>query len=144
MSLLDLARQALHASQTGDTETLDRMVSEDFHFLGVAPQPLSKQGFLGFVQALHTAFPDFTFHETTASASGDTATIKHTITGTHTGTFQVPGLPPIPATGKQIALPEGATTFTFKEGKAIQCLDEPASDSGLPSILRQLGVQVPV
>src|SRR5215472_6173915 len=112
MSHLDLARQVLHLCETGDTDTLNRMVSEDFQFLGVAPQPPSKQEFLEFIRSLHSAFPDFTFHETTVSASDNTATIKHTITATHTGTlrpFNVTELPSIPATGKKITMPEGAT-----------------------------------
>src|SRR5215813_12768538 len=102
MNHLDLARQVLRLCETGDTDTLNQMVSEDFQFLGVAPQPLSKQEFLEFIRLLHSAFPDFTFHETTASASGNTATIKHTITATHTGTltpYKVPELPSVPATG---------------------------------------------
>lgn len=146
MSHLDLAREVLHLCATGDTDALNQMVSEDFQFLGVASQPLRKQEFLEFIRSLHSAFPDFTFHETTASASGNTATIKHTITATHTGTlrpFKVPELPSIPATGKKITMPEGATTFMFKDGKAIQGLSEPGPNSGLPGILRQLDVQMP-
>lgn len=146
MSHLDLARQVLYLCAIGDTETLNRLVSEDFQFLGVAPQPLRKHEFLEFIRSLHSTFPDFTFHETSASASSNTATIKHTITATHTGTlrpFKAPGLPSVPATGKKITLPEGATTFTFKEGKAIKGLSEPGPNSGLPGILRQLEVQLP-
>ena len=95
-----------HASEAGDQATLNGMVMDDFQFLGVTPQPLGKAEFLGFIESLHTAFPDFKFNETSASESGDTATIKHKITGTHTGTFNIPGMPPIPATGKSFALPE--------------------------------------
>jgi len=146
MSHLDLARQILHLCGTGDTDTLNRMVSEDFQFLGLTPQPLSKQEFLEFIRLLHSAFPDFTFHETIASASGNTATIMHTITATHTGTlrpFNAPELPSISATGKKITMPEGATTFTFQDGRAIKGLSEPGPNSGLLGILRQLDVQLP-
>lgn len=143
MSNLDFARQALHASAAGDTATLSNLLSDDFQFIGATPQPMDKLGFFAFVQALHTAFADFTFHETSASENDDTAAIRHTISGTHTGTFNVPGLPPIPATGRKFTLPEGVSIFTFKDGKATQCLDQAAPDSGLPSILRQLGVQLP-
>lgn len=143
MSNLDLARKALHASEAGDIATITSMVTDDFQFLGVTPQALGKAEFLGFIQSLHTAFPDFKFNETSASESGDTATIKHKITGTHTGTFNVPGLPPIPATGKKFALPEETSVFTFQGSKVSKYTAHPAPDGGLPGILKQLGVEMP-
>lgn len=138
MGSLDLARKALQASEAGDVATLSGMVADDFQFLGVTPQPLGKQEFLGFIQALHAAFPDFKFNETSASESGDTATIKHKISGTHTGTFNVPGMPPIPASGKKFQLPEETSVFTFAGGKATKYLAQPAPDGGLPGILKQI------
>lgn len=143
MSNLDLARKALQASEAGDLATLGGLASDDFQFLGVTPQPLGKQEFLGFIQAMHAAFPDFKFNETSASESGDTATIKHKISGTHHGTFNVPGLPPIPATGKKFQLPEETSVFTFAGGIATRYQAQPAPDGGLPGILKQLGVEMP-
>jgi hypothetical protein len=145
MGSLDLARKALQLSEAGDTAGLDSLVADNFQFLGVTPQTLGKAEFMGFIQSLHTAFPDFKFNETSASESGDTATIHHKITGTHTGTFNVPGLPSIPATGKKFTLPEETSVFTFSGGKATKYLAEPAPDGkgGLPGILSQLGVQMP-
>lgn len=143
MSNLDLARKALHASEAGDLATLGSMVTDNFEFLGVTPQALGKAEFLGFIQSLHTAFPDFKFNETTASESGDTATIKHKISGTHTGTFNIPGMPAIPATGKKFVLPEETSVFTFHADKATKYTAHPAPDGGLPGILKQLGVPMP-
>jgi hypothetical protein len=143
MSNLDLARKALHATETGDLATINSMVTDDFQFLGVTPQALGKQDFLGFIESIHTAFPDFQFNETSSSASGNSATIKHKITGTHKGIFNIPGMPPIPATGKSFTLPEETSVFTFAGDKATRYLAEPAPNGGLPGILAQLGVQMP-
>lgn len=143
MSNLDLARKALQASEAGDLGTLGGMVTDDFQFLGVTPMPLGKQEFIGFIQSMTTAFPDFKFNETSASESGDTATIKHKISGTHTGTFNVPGMPAIPATGKKFVLPEETSVFTFAGGKATKYTAHPAPDGGLPGMLKQLGVEMP-
>ena len=143
MSNLELARKALQAFSSGDTATIESLTTDDFQFLGVTPQPLTKQDYLGFMHAINTAFPDFKFNETSTSESGDTVTIKHKITGTHTGPLNAPGLPPIPATGKSISLPEEVSVFTFKDGKATRYLGEPAPNGGLPGMLKQLGVQVP-
>ncbi|HLV98750.1 MAG TPA: nuclear transport factor 2 family protein [Ktedonobacterales bacterium] len=143
MSNLDLARKALHASETGDLATLNTLAADDFQFLGVTPQALGKQEFLGFIESIHTAFPDFKFNETSASESGNTATIKHKITGTHKGTLNIPGMPPIPATGKSFVLPEETSVFTFAGDKASKYLAEPAPNGGLMGILAQLGVSMP-
>lgn len=143
MSDLDLARKALHAFSSGDVTTMNSLTADDFQFLGVTPQPLTKQDYMGFMHTINAAFPDFKFVETTASESGDTVTIKHHITGTHTGALNLPGMPSIPATGKKIYLPEETSFFTFKDGKAIKYLGEPAPDGGLPGMLKQLGVQLP-
>ncbi|HEY7349548.1 MAG TPA: nuclear transport factor 2 family protein [Ktedonobacterales bacterium] len=143
MSKLDLARKSLQAFSAGDVATVSSLMADDYSFMGVTPQPLTKQDFLGFMQAMNAACPDFTFNETGAEESGDTATIRHRITGTQTGTLALPGMPPIPATGKKFALPEETSVFTFKDGKIVQYLAKPAPDGGLPGILRQLGVEMP-
>lgn len=143
MSNLELARKALQGFSSGDTALMNDLLTDDFQFLGVTPHPLTKQDYMGFMQAMNTAFPDFKFNETSASESGDTVTIKHHITGTQTGPLNAPGLPSIPATGKKFTLPEETSVFTFKGGKAIKYLGEPAPDGGLPGILRQLGVPMP-
>ena len=142
MSNLDLARKALKAFSAGDVATTSELLTDDFQFLGVTPHPLTKQDYLGFMHAINAAFPDFAFNETSSSESGDTVTMKHHITGTHTGPLNAPGLPSIPATGKKISLPEEASVFTFKGGKVAKYLGEPAPGGGLPGILKQLGVQM--
>ena len=143
MSNLDLARKALHAFSSGDTATMSSLISDDFQFLGVTPQPLTKDDYMGFMHTINAAFPDFKFEETSASESGDTVTIKHHISGTQTGALNLPGMPSIPATGKKVHLPEETSIFTFKGGKAVKYLGEPAPNGGLPGMLKQLGVQMP-
>jgi ketosteroid isomerase-like protein len=143
MSNLDLARKALQAFSAGDVATTTSLMADDYSFEGVTPQPLTKQDFLGFMHAMNVACPDFAFNETSASESGDTATIKHHISGTQTGTLSLPGMPPIPATGKKFTLPEETSVFYFKGGKIVRYLAQPSPDGGLPGILKQLGVEMP-
>ncbi len=143
MGNLDLARKSLQAFSSGDVATITGLMADDYSFEGVTPQPLTKQDFLGFMHAMNAACPDFAFNETSASENGDTATIKHRITGTQTGTLSLPGMPPIPATGKKFTLPEEPSVFTIKGGKIVKYLAVPAPDGGLPGILKQLGVEMP-
>ncbi len=143
MSNLDLGRKSLQAFSSGDNATMNSLLADDFQFLGVTPQPLGRQEYLGFMHSINTAFPDFKFEEVSSSESGDTVTIKHHITGTQTGPLNLPGVPPIPATGKKIRLPEETSVFTFAGGKATKYQAHPAPDGGLPGILKQLGVEMP-
>ena len=57
------------------------------------------------MQAVVTAMPDWAFNITDIQEDGDKVTLKSHITGTHTGLLELPGMPPIPATGKKVALP---------------------------------------
>lgn len=143
MSNLDLARKALQAFESGDVATTTSLMADDYSFEGVVPQPLTKQDFLGFMQVMNTAAPDFKFNEMSASESGDTVTIKHHITGTQTGTLALPGMPPIPATGKKFTLSEETSVFTFRGGKIVKYVALHAPDGGLPGMLKQLGVSMP-
>ena len=143
MSNLDLARKSLQAFSAGDVATTTELMADDYSFEGVTPHPLTREDFLGFMHAMNTACPDFAFNETSASESGDTVTIKHHITGTQTGTLTLPGMPPIPATGKKFTLPEETSVFIFKGGKIVKYRAEPVPDGGLPGMLRQLGVPMP-
>ena len=143
MSKLDLGRKALHAFSSGDAATINSLMTDDFQFLGVTPQPLGKSEFLGFMHAMNGGFPGFHFEEISASESSETVTIKHHITGTHTGTLELPGMPPIPATGKSIRLPEEGSVFTFRGEKVCKYEAQTAPDGGLPGILKQIGVQMP-
>jgi len=67
------------------------------------------------------------------------------ITGTQTGELNLPlpGIPKIPATGKQISLSEQPTTFTVKDGKVTRIEAVSSPDTGVPGILAQLGISMP-
>jgi len=65
------------------------------------------------------------------------------ITGTHTGTLALPGLPPIPASGTKVALPEEVQTDTLKNGKLQSLVTDARPDAGVMGMLSQLGVALP-
>jgi len=68
---------------------------------------------------------------------------KSHITATHTGVLALPGLPPIPATGKKVALPEEVQTYTVKNGKMASLTTDGNPQAGIPGMLAQLGVPLP-
>ena len=68
---------------------------------------------------------------------------KAHITATHTGVLSLPGMPPIPATGKKVALPEEVQTYTVKNGKLVALSTDGRPDAGIPGMLAQLGFPLP-
>src|SRR5689334_1551864 len=143
MSNTDLVKSGMAAWERADEATLAPMVADDFVLTGPVPQPLGKAEFLGLMQILHAAMPDFAFNVSSLEEDGDTVVVRSHITATHIGTLQLPGLPPIAATGKQVALPEEVQTYTVRDGKLQALATDARPDAGIPGMLAQLGVAGP-
>ena len=143
MTNTELVRTGMKAWEANDADTLSPLVAEDFVMTGPTPQPLGKADFIGFMHILLAALPDFAFNISLFEENGDTVVAYSHITGTHKGTLALPGLPPIPATGKQIALPEEVQTYTVKNGRLHSLATDARADAGVAGILAQLGVAVP-
>ena len=143
MSNLELLQKGMKAWENNDADTLAPIVADDFVMTGPTPQPLGKAEFIGFMHVLLEAMPDFAFNVSRYEENGDTIVAYSHITGTHTGTLALPGLPPIPATGKKIALPEEVQTYTIKNGKLQSLVTDARPDAGVTGMLSQLGVLLP-
>ena len=92
-----IVKSSLRAWEANDVETLDSLLTDDFSFSGPVPQPLSKVEFIGFMQAVLAVYPNFVFNERSIREQDDLVSVTFCITGTHTGTLSLPGLPSIPA-----------------------------------------------
>ncbi len=143
MSNIEFVQAGMKAWEANDEATLASLVAEDFTMTGPTPQPLNKADFIGFMHVLLTAFPDFAFNISHFEENGDAVVAHSHITGTHTGTLALPGLPPIAATGKKVALPEEAQTYTVKNGQLQSLVTDARPDAGVPGILSQLGILLP-
>jgi predicted ester cyclase len=145
MSNIEIVKRGMQAFAAGDVATLESLLTDDFIFSGPTPQPLHKAEFLGLCQANHTAFPDFDFHASDFQENGDIVTTSAAITGTHLGTLAlIPGVPPVPATGKRIHLPEDHLTYTMRDGKLAK-LDVVSPPGGsIPAAYAQVGAPLPM
>ena len=143
MTNKELVQAGMKAWENNDADTLAPLVAEDFVMTGPAPQPLGKADFIGFMHVLLTALPDFAFNISRFEENGDTVVAYSHITGTHKGTLAVPGLPPIPATGKKIVLPQEEHTYIVKNGKLHSLVTDARPDAGVMGLLAQLGVALP-
>lgn len=143
MSNADIVKKGLKAWEWDDAATLDALVADDFSLTGPVPMPVGKQEFIGLMHILHVAMPDFAFNISSFEENGDTVIAKSRITGTHSGTLALPGMPPIPATGRRVSLPEEVQTYTLKDGKLQALATDGRPDTGIPGILAQLGIPMP-
>jgi predicted ester cyclase len=143
MSNTDIVKTGLRAWESNDAQTLTALVADDFVLSGPVPQPLGKQEFLGLMQVLHTAMPDFAFNVSSFEEEGDKVIARSHITGTHTGVLALPGMPTLPPTGKKVSLPEEVQTYTLREGKLQALSTDARPDAGIPGMLAQLGMALP-
>ena len=143
MSNIDILKKGLKAWEEDDEATLSSLVTDDFQMRGPVPQPIGKQEFVGLMHVMHAAMPDFAFNITSFAEDGDTVVARSHITATHTGTLALPGMPPVPATGKKVSLPEEVQTYTMRNGKLCLLTTDARPDAGIPGMLAQLGVLLP-
>lgn len=143
MSNVDFVQAGMKAWEANDADALSPLVAEDFTMTGPTPQPLGKAEFIGFMHILLAAFPDFAFNVSRFEEDGETVIAYSHITGTHTGTFALPGLPPIPATGKKVVLPQEVQAYTVKNDQLQSLVTDARPDAGVPGILAQLGIPLP-
>src|ERR1700680_2564343 len=120
MRAIDFADAALRAWESKDVSSLASLLSDDFVCRGFLPQPVQKVQYLGFMQAIMMAMPDWSFHdhfldEGPVTEQGERAFFVTQITGTHTGDLVLPDLPIIPSTGAKISLPYRHLEYFVKE-----------------------------
>jgi predicted ester cyclase len=121
---------AAHASwNAGDLDGYLTMYDDRIQLHGYTPEPMGKAEVRAFYEQIVAAFghPPLRFDE--VLWSGETATIRFTMGGTHVGEFM--GVPP---TGTEIAL-GGITILRFEGDKVI----ERWSQADMLGLLVQLG-----
>lgn len=119
--------------------TVDAMASG-----GVLPQTMPAREAFNVIAAMNKAFPDLKFAVDQITANGNQAWVKANITGTQTGTLNVPmpGFPSLPPTGKKVWAKDAFVVTVQGDKVSHLQIDSPA-DGGIPAMLTQLGVKMP-
>ena len=143
----NLAKAAMRAWESKDVIVLASLLANDFSCRGLLPQPVQKMQYLGFMQAIMTAMPDWLFHdhfldEGPVTEQGERVFFVTQITGTHTGDLILPDLPIIPPTGTIISLPYRRLEYFVKE-ETITTITGDFSPNALAEILAQMGMVLP-
>ena len=111
---------------------------------GVLPKPIPAMEAMNIVGGLKTAFPDIKFDIQQVTVNGNEATVKAVWSGTNTGplSLPIPGMAPIPATGKKVSVKD--TYVVTVQGEKVSHLKvESPADGGIPAALAQIGVKAP-
>lgn len=145
MNPIDVVKTGISAVENGKIDQYQSQLTDDMVFAGPVPQPVGKREFIGLQKALTEAMPDWKFNATDYRQMGDKVSAMVQITGTQTGTLNLPmpGMKPIPPTGKHVSLPPQETIFTIKGDKIARIEAAADPNNGVPGILHQLGVPLP-
>ena len=145
MSNIDLVKQILDDGRATDFTTLEKLTADDMKFDGPVPEPVGKKEFIGLMQALTTAMPDWRYNPRNYAENGNKVTATIQITGTQTGTLALPMLPQAyPASGKHVQLPQEHLEITLTNNKISRIHSDTVPGAGVMGILEQLGVKLPV
>jgi ketosteroid isomerase-like protein len=141
MNAIDVVKAGLAASEAGQSSKFAGMLSDDMVFSGPVPEPVGKREFVGLMDAMVAALPDWKFNARDFKENGDKVTVTFQITGTQTGELNLPmpGFHKIPATGKHVSLPKEPTTVTVKDGKISRLESAVVPGGGVSGVLAQLG-----
>jgi predicted ester cyclase len=120
----------------GDYAVDEELLWEDFVDHNAVPgQPAGRAGDVWAAQQIRTAFPDCRFTRDVAFESADLVTGRWTMTGTHTGTLEMLGLPP---TGRPVTM-SGQEIFRARDGRFAEVWH--SEDIG--SMMRALDLEPP-
>ena len=135
----------LDALQKADFETAKSLLSDEFQFSGLVPEPISRDAWLKMSRNLKKAFPNLDYRFHVEGADGNIVRISAKLKGTHTHDLDVSAMNMgvIPATKKSFINPNERGKVTVRSGKVTAWVVESIAGGGLMGILGQLGVKSP-
>ena len=135
-------RSYIEGLRAHDVARIAATVSDDLAFV-TPSRTLDKAQFLAMLRALYAGFPDWQYDHDAPERRGDVIAVKWRQGGTHTGSFAWPGLEPVPATGRTVAIPEHFFFYRVRDGLLVEIRPEPVPGGAPWGILEQIGVAMP-
>jgi predicted ester cyclase len=129
--------------KTHDVEKIGRAVADDLAFVSPG-RTLTKDQFLAMLRSIYAGFPNWHYECDAPEFRQEVIAVKFRQGGSHTGTFALPGLPPIAPTGKIIKIPEHYFFYKLRGAHIIEIRPEPVAGGAPRGILEQLGVTAPI
>lgn len=141
MSVEQLARDFV-MGMTDEQKTLSSATPDATASGGVLPGRIPAATAFKVMAALETAMPDFKIEVQHVVVKDNEAIVHLMWSGTQTAALSLPGMPPVPPSGKKASVKD-TFVLTFKGDKVSHLHVESPADGGIPSALLQLGVQAP-
>jgi len=135
--------QALYGLMADDDyEGAAKLLAPSFVHDSKVSGEIDAQRWLAAEQVLHEAIPDLAFDIRDVAGDEYSATGTVTVSGTHTGRLLLParGLDIAP-TGRKVRLPPEPFQARAEDGLLVWLHIDHPPNSGLPELLRQLGVE---
>ena len=93
MNALDIVTKLDKEICGGELAKAAAFLADDFHFVGVTPQPLNKAEALGVWATIRAALPDFSHNMRVVRDASSIVYATVEAGGTHTGTLSIPNAP---------------------------------------------------
>ena len=138
MSALDIVTKLDKEICGGELAKAATYLADDFHFVGVGPQPLNKAEALGVWATIRAALPDFSHNMRGLRDASNIVYATVEAGGTHTGTLSIPNGPTVPATQRTWRNPVERIAITVRDGKVKAWVVESVPGGGLSGLLGQL------
>lgn len=104
---------------------------------------IARADFLPFLHALYAGFPDWNYDHEPPGRDGDWWYVLWRQSGTHLGTFTMPGMAPIPATGRKVRIPDQRFYYRVENDRLKVIRPDPIEGGAPRGILQQIGVELP-
>jgi hypothetical protein len=146
MSAREIAEAFSSALEAGDFETAASYLADDFQATGtMRPEPMGAQEWLGLSMTLRAGVPDLSYNFRIWEADETSARVSTRFTGTHTQDLDLTplGIGVIPATGVAFTAGEEFSEGRIEGGKIVSIHLEQGPDTGVFSMLQQIGVELP-
>lgn len=145
MDAKQVAEEFLVAFKAGDLKKCRSYLADGFTFSGPVPKPASADQWVGIIAGMRTAFPDINYNSMITGSNGNKVMTTTQLTGTHTADWDLSamGMGVIPATGIHFSNPKEEGVMTVEDGKITSYHIDAKEGSGVPGILKQIGVQMP-
>ena len=133
----------IDALRDHDADRVANTVADDMLFIS-ATRFLDKPQFLAMLRALYAAFPDWKYEHDGVEVRGEgNYAIKWRQSGTHTGTWKMPGMKPIAPTGKRVQIVPHYFFYRVNNGLLVLIFPEPVRGGAPRGILEQIGIDLP-
>ena len=105
---------------------------------------MDKAEALGFLTALYAGFPDWHYdNDPPETLELSVWRVKWRQGGTHTAALVLPGFPAVPATGREVTIPEHYFYYGVKDNMMVEIRPDPVPGGAPRGIFEQIGVTLP-